>query len=217
MTETSSKRVFRIGLTGGIASGKSTVAKLFTELGVPIIDTDVIAREIVRPGESALDEIRKLFGDSVIAANGELDRSAMRKLIFSNDAARRDLESILHPRIGNACRQQSAAADGPYQIIAVPLLVESPLRQFVDRVLVVDCHEDTQIQRLMARDNESIEQVRRILAAQSSREERLNIADDIIRNDESIAKTRRRVTELDRLYRRLAAQPYPPELTIENV
>jgi dephospho-CoA kinase len=211
VTDTSSKQAFRIGLTGGIASGKSTVADMFAELGVAIIDTDIIAREVVQPGEPALDEIRDLFGDSVIEANGGLDRSAMRNLVFSNDEARRDLESILHPRIGASTRQQSEAADGPYQIIAVPLLVGSPLRQFVDRVLVVDCQEDIQIQRLMARDSESIEQARRILAAQSSREERLNIADDVVRNDESIEKTRQRVMDLDRQYRRLAAQPCPPE------
>lgn len=190
---------------------------MFAELGVVIIDTDVIAREVVAPGEPALDEIRDLFGGAVIKADGRLDRSAMRNLVFSNDEARRNLESILHPRIGASTRQQSEAAEGPYQIIAVPLLVESPLRQFVDRILVVDCHEDVQIKRLMARDNESIEQVRRILAAQSSREARLEIADDVIGNDGSIAKTRQRVTELDRLYRRLAAQPFPPERTIESV
>jgi dephospho-CoA kinase len=211
VTDTNSKQAFRIGLTGGIASGKSTVADMFAELGVAIIDTDIIAREVVQPGEPALNEIRELFGASVIEADGGLDRSAMRKLVFSNDQARRDLESILHPRIGASTRQQSDAADGPYQIIAVPLLVGSPLRQFVDRVLVVDCHQDIQIQRLMARDSESIEQARRILAAQSSREERLNIADDVVRSDESIEKTRQRVIDLDQQYRRLAAQPCPPE------
>ncbi len=207
MTQTSSKRVFRIGLTGGIASGKSTVAELFAELGIAIIDTDVIAREVVQPGEPALDEIRELFGDTIINADGSLDRSAMRKLIFSNDEDRRSLEAILHPRIGESARCQSEVADGPYQIIAVPLLVGSPLRQFIDRVLVVDCDEETQILRLMARDNESIQQVHRILAAQSSREERLNIADDVIRNDESLARLHLRVIELDQLYRHLASRP----------
>ena len=151
----------RIGLTGGIASGKSTVADMFADLGVPVIDTDVIAREVVRPGQPALDEIREAFGAGVIAADGTLDRPAMRSIVFGDDAARRRLESILHPRIGKATREQAAAAGGPYQVIVVPLLVESSLRGFVDRVLVVDCDEDTQVSRLLARDAESEDQARR--------------------------------------------------------
>lgn len=207
MADVNSKRAFRIGLTGGIASGKSTVAELFAERGIDIIDTDLIAREVVQPGEPALLEIRAEFGDTVIEADGSLDRAAMRRIIFSDDEDRRKLEAILHPRIGASARRQSEAANGPYQIIAVPLLVQSPLRQFIDRVLVVDCDEETQIQRLLLRDKESIEQVRRILASQSSREERLSIADDVIQNDESLSKLRLRVNELDRLYRQLASRP----------
>ncbi len=191
----------RIGLTGGIASGKSTVADMFAELGVPVIDTDVIAREIVKPGAAALREIRARFGDEFIDAAGNLDRAAMRRLIFADDSARLDLEAILHPRIGVETRRQADAAGGPYQIIVVPLLAGSPLLQFVDRVLVVDCNEDTQIKRLLARDAETIDQARSILAAQASREQRLDLADDVVDNDRDIDSARQQVTILDTAYR----------------
>ena len=195
----------RIGLTGGIASGKSTVADMFAELGVPVIDTDVIARDVVRPGEPALEEIREAFGDGVIAADGTLDRPAMRAIVFSDDAARRRLEAILHPRIGEATREQADAAGGDYQVIVVPLLVGSALRAFVDRVLVVDCDEETQVKRLLARDAESETRARRILAAQSSRDERLAIADDIVTNDGDVDETREQVLALHRRYLQEAA------------
>jgi dephospho-CoA kinase len=195
----------RIGLTGGIASGKSTVADMFAELGVPVIDTDVIARDVVRPGGPALEEIREAFGDGVIAADGTLDRPAMRAIVFSDDAARRQLEAILHPRIGEATRQQADAAGGDYQVIVVPLLVGSALRAFVDRVLVVDCDEETQVSRLLARDAESEDRARRMLAAQSSRDERLAIADDIVTNDGDLDETREQVLALHRRYLQEAA------------
>ncbi len=194
----------RIGLTGGIASGKSTVAEMFAELGVPLIDTDVIAREVVVPGSPALDEVRARFGDEVIDASGNLDRATLRKIVFSDDEARLALESILHPRIGDETRRQAETAGGPYQIIVVPLLTTSALKDYVDRVLVVDCEEDTQIERLLARDAETVEQARRILAAQSSRAERLAIADDVINNDHSLDHVRDQVADLDRKYRHMA-------------
>ena len=200
----------RIGLTGGIASGKSTVADMFAELGVPVIDTDVIAREVVAPGEPALGEIAERFGEHMIDAGGNLDRSAMRKLIFADEASRIDLESILHPRIGDETRRQADAAGGDYQLIVVPLLTGSPLRAFVDRVLVVDCDEDTQLQRLLERDAETVEQARRILATQASREERLSIANDVISNRGSLGQARTAVSRLHRIYLRLAARPDRP-------
>lgn len=212
MTGTNDITPLRIGLTGGIASGKSTVADLFAELGVPVIDTDVIARQVVANGQPALDEIRERFGEDMIDAAGNLDRAAMRKAIFTDDEARLDLESILHARIGAETRRQAEAAGGEYQLLVVPLLVGSALLQFVDRVLVVDCDEDTQIQRLLARDTETIEQAQRILAAQASREERLAIADDVIRNDGSLDETRKQVSRLAARFQRLAerrAQPAP--------
>jgi len=196
--------MLRIGLTGGIASGKSTVADLFAGLDVPVIDTDIIAREVVAAGEPALDDLRHEFGDAVFNDADELDRAAMRRIVFADDDARRRLEGILHPRIQAAAINQAEAAGGRYQIIVVPLLTESPLRDFVERVLVVDCEEKTQIRRLMARDAESEGQARRILAAQASRDERLSIADDIIRNDGDLDAISEQVTKLHHQYLTLA-------------
>lgn len=200
-TDDDKTRPLRVGLTGGIASGKSTVSAIFAELGAAVIDTDVIAREVVAPGQAAIDEIRREFGEDYLTADGKLDRAAMRRLVFADDTARSRLEAILHPRIRDATLTQAAAAGGSYQLIVVPLLVDSPLLHFVDRVLVVDCAEDTQIERLMARDADSEEQARRILATQASRQERLAIADDVIHNDGSLERTRRQILALDRAYR----------------
>jgi len=180
---------------------------MFAELGIAVIDTDIIARAVVQPGQPALDEIRLRFGEQVIDAAGNLDRAAMRKRIFADEGSRLDLEAILHPRIGTETRFQADAAPGPYQLIVVPLLVGSRLLDFVDRVLVVDCDEDTQIQRLLARDAETVSQARRILAAQASRAARIEIADDVIRNDRSLDETREQVMTLDQEYRRLAERP----------
>jgi len=191
---------FRIGLTGGIASGKSTVADMFAALEIPVIDTDLIAREVVAPGEPALDDIRHEFGDEVFEDTGGLDRGAMRRIVFADDDARERLQTILHPRIQAAAYAQAASAGGRYQIIVVPLLTESPIRDFVDRILVVDCDEKTQIRRLVARDAESEGQARRILAAQASRDERLKIADDVIRNDGDLAATLEQVQALHHQY-----------------
>jgi dephospho-CoA kinase len=193
----------RIGLTGGIASGKSTVADMFAELGALIIDTDVIAREVVAPGQPALDEIAATFGESLIDNDGYLDRGALRKLVFADDEARKRLEAITHPRIQDETCRQSNQAGGEYQIVVVPLLINSSLKDLVDRILVVDCDEKTQIRRLTARDAESEDQARRMLAAQSSREERLAIADDVVRNDDSLDSTLGQVAALHEIYRSL--------------
>lgn len=190
----------RVGLTGGIASGKSTVADMFAGLGVAIIDTDLIAREVVLPGTPGLAEIRDRFGEGVLDADGHLDRKALRELVFADDALRRELESMLHPRIRDEALRQASAATGPYHIIVVPLLVESPMQSLMDRILVVDCDEDTQMQRLLQRDAETREQARRMIAAQASREERLAIADDVIYNDSSLDETRRQVETLHAKY-----------------
>ena len=211
MTENAKQSPFRIGLTGGVASGKSTVADLFLGLGAKIIDTDIIAREVVQPGEPALDEIRQRFGDDIIDKSGALDRAAMRSLVFLDSKARSDLEAILHPRIGAEVRRQSQSADGIYQIIVVPLLVNSPLLQFVERVLVVDCNEEEQLDRLLKRDSGTAEEAKRILAAQSSRDERLKIADDIILNDSDLAHLREQVIALDETYQRLSMLAYRRE------
>jgi len=196
----------RIGLTGGIASGKSTVAELFSGLGVPVIDTDIIAREVVLPGQPALAEIRDAFGDTVFE-DGVLNRAAMRQQIFSNNDVKRRLEAILHPRIRQETIEQANASGGDYQLIVVPLLTESPLRDYVDRILVVDCDVETQIARLLARDAETEDQARRILATQASRDERLAIADDVIHNDTSIEAMSSQVSALHDTYLRLAHLP----------
>lgn len=195
---------FVVGLTGGIASGKSTIARFFEELGVPVVDTDVVAREVVEPGKPALNDIRAQFGDAVIKADGTLDRKAMREIVFADNDKREQLEAILHPRIRAESMAQAAAADGPYVMIVVPLLYESPMRTEMDRILVVDCDVETQIQRLMARDQETREQACRILATQASREERLSIADDIVSNDADIDSAQSQVRRLHRRYLELA-------------
>jgi len=200
-------RPIRIGLTGGIASGKSTVADLFVDLGVTVIDTDVIAREVVEPGKPALDEIRDIFGASVLQSNGTLDRGAMRQIIFSDDAKRHRLESILHPKIQDETLRQAEAATGDYMIIVVPLLANSALRDQMDRILVVDCDETVQIERLLARDTETEDQARRILAAQASREQRLAIADDVIENNSTLDAITTQVSAMHDRYVALANLP----------
>ena len=195
---------FIVGLTGGIASGKSTIARFFEELGVTVIDTDIVAREVVEPGKPALDEVREEFGDAVIKPDGTLDRKAMRRIVFAEDARRQQLEAILHPRIRAESLAQAAAAEGPYVIVVVPLLYESPMKSEMDRILVVDCDEETQIERLMSRDDETRETACRILATQASRAERLSIADDIVSNDADIGSAHSQVQHLHRRYRELA-------------
>lgn len=200
----SAQRTWRVGLTGGIASGKSAVADMFAGLGVPVIDTDLIAREVVSPGSPALQEIAAAFGTQVLLPDGSLDRAQLRKIVFSEPARRKQLEAITHPRIGVAMEAQCRQAGGPYQLVVVPLLIESGLDQRVDRVLVVDCPEELQLKRLMMRDGESAAHAKQVLAAQLSRAERLARADDIVDNSGSLTETRRRVTALDAIYRELA-------------
>jgi dephospho-CoA kinase len=200
-------RPLRIGLTGGIASGKSTVADMFAAIGITVIDTDLIAREVVQPGQPALSEIRSVFGDSVFNSDGTLDRGALRQQIFSSDPAREKLQAIVHPLIRAETVRRIDAASGDYIIIVVPLLVESPLRQQMDRILVVDCDEATQIRRLLARDAETEDQARRILAAQASRDERLAIADDVIHNNSSIEAISTQVSALHDSYVALSNLP----------
>ena len=208
-TESSAPRPLRIGLTGGIASGKSTVADFFADLGVPVIDTDVIAREVVAKGAPALDQIRDAFGDTVFDDDGNLDRQAMRDLVFSDAGKRRQLEDILHPLIRDAVVMQVGAVNAPYMIIVVPLLVESPMKDFMDRVLVVDCSEDVQLSRLQMRDAEDEELARRMIAAQASRDERLGIADDVVVNDADREETRTTVAALHQAYLEMSRADLP--------
>src|ERR1700746_3573821 len=178
-----SSRPFRVGLTGGIASGKSTAAKFFGALGVPIIDTDQVARDVVEPGQPPLERLVERFGQKILTPDGHLDRPALRDIVFSDPKARADLEALTHPAIGAALEARSAAAGGPYQILVIPLLVEKNLATHVDRVVVCDCDEELQIRRLHARDGSTRAQARAILDAQVSRSARLKAADDVISNE----------------------------------
>ena len=196
----------RIGLTGGIASGKSTVAERFSELGVPVIDADESSRAVVAPGQPGLQAVVARFGTGVLTAQGELDRRALRGLIFADSAKRQELEAILHPLIRADMEQRALHAVGPYLILAIPLLVEggARARTRVDRVLVVDADEAQQLQRLVARDAVSPEQARAILAAQASRAGRLSAADDVLVNSGTVSELRQAVDRLHERYLGLA-------------
>jgi dephospho-CoA kinase len=197
---------FRVALTGGIASGKSTVADLFKALGVPVIDTDVIAREVVEPGRPALAQVVEAFGTGVLDADGRLDRRRMRERIFSDPEAKRRLEAILHPAIRAEMARQSLAAKGPYQLLVIPLLTEGGRRDHVDRVLLVDVPEELQVQRLMWRDGVSHAEAQASLNAQATRAERLALADDVVRNTGRVDDLRERVAELHEKYLGLAGR-----------
>jgi len=176
--------MFAVGLTGGIGSGKSTVADLFAAHGVPLVDTDLIAHRITAPHGIAMPQIAAEFGDSFVAADGSLDRARMRTLVFSDDGARKRLEGITHPLIRAETEREQREAQGPYVIVVVPLLVESgSWKTRVNRVLTVDCSVETQISRVMSRNGFSREQVLAIIARQATREARLAAADDVINND----------------------------------
>jgi dephospho-CoA kinase len=202
-----STRAFRVGLTGGIASGKSTAAKFFGALGVPILDSDQIAREVVEPGQLPLERLVERFGPTILTPDGHLDRPALRQIVFSDPKARADLEALTHPAIGAAMEARSAEAGGPYQVLVIPLLVEKNLAAHVDRVLVVDCEEDLQIRRLRDRDGSTPEQIEAILRAQAPRAARLKAADDVIHNDSDMSAVRDQVAALHPRYLELAARP----------
>lgn len=202
-----SARTFRVGLTGGIASGKSTAAKFFGALGVPILDSDQIAREVVEPGQPPLERLVERFGPTILTSDGHLDRPALREIVFSDPKARADLEALTHPAIGAALEARSAEAGGPYQVLVIPLLVEKNLAAHVDRVLVVDCDEELQIRRLRDRDGTTPEQVQAILRAQAPRAARLKAADDVIQNDADMSAVRDQVATLHPRYLELAARP----------
>jgi len=202
--------MFTVGLTGGIGSGKSTVADLFAEMGVPVIDTDVIARDLTASGGAALEAIRAVFGEAVMQPDGTLDRAALRRRVFADAAARRQLEAILHPRIRQVVGQTLATLTAPYAVIVIPLLVETGgYRDVLNRVLVIDCPEDVQIARVMARNGLAQGEVKAILAAQAGRADRLAAADDVIVNTATPAALRAEVATLHQRYLALAAAPSP--------
>jgi dephospho-CoA kinase len=198
------KKPLVVGLTGGIASGKTTVSRCFEQLGVPVIDADAVAREVVEPGEPALDAIVEKFGRRVLDEAGRLDRSALRELVFARPRLRRDLEKLLHPEIRRRMEQKIAELQQEYVVLVIPLLFEVEQTDLVDRVLVVDAAESSQVARAMDRDGSTQKQIADIMAAQLSREQRLARADDVIDNQGSLEDLRDRVGKLDRFYRTIA-------------
>ena len=198
--------MFAVGLTGGIGSGKSTVADLFAAQGVPLVDTDLIAHRITAPHGIAMPPIAAEFGEAFVAPDGSLDRARMRTLVFSDDSARKRLEGITHPLIRAETEREQREAQGPYVIVVVPLLVESGTwKTRVNRVLTVDCSVETQISRVMSRNNFSREQVLAIIARQATREARLAAADDVIDNDNApLDALTAQVDALHRVYLSLA-------------
>lgn len=194
-----------VGLTGGIASGKSTVANLFAKLGVPVIDTDVIAREVVEPGQPALQKIIAFFGETILAADGTLDRAKLRSLVFSDEPRRRELEAILHPVIRRTTLQRVAETRYPYCIVAVPLMFETGFDALTDHVLTVSVNSETQLQRLLARDASSEAEARSIIDSQMSASERNSRADSVISNDGEAGHLEAQVDELHQQFLSIAA------------
>ncbi|HET6725389.1 MAG TPA: dephospho-CoA kinase [Gammaproteobacteria bacterium] len=196
--------MLRVGLTGGIACGKSAAAAEFARLGVPIVDADEASRDITAPGSPVLPELAALVPREPLIVNKALDRKRLRQLMFADPTLRQRIEAILHPRIIEKMRADIAAMNGDYVIVAIPLLTEAGVSDLVDRVLVLDCPEAVQIERLMRRDGETKESARRILEAQATREERLALADDVIDNSGALNELRAAVGELHRRYRFIA-------------
>ena len=200
----------RVGMTGGVASGKSTVSQAFARLGVPIIDTDDLAREVVAPGTEGLEAVRSAFGPAVITGDGQLDRRALRDRIFADPAARETLEAITHPRIEALMAQRLAALTTPYAIVVVPLMVEAGWQDHFDRILLVDASVADQKRRVMQRDQLSEPAARRMLENQANADQRRAIADDIIDNRHNHAALQSQIAALDRRYRDLAARRSSP-------
>lgn len=198
--------VFKVGITGGIASGKTAVSDRFAARGVPVIDTDVLAREVVAVGSAGLQQVVEAFGPDVLREDGSLARERLREQVFADDAARRRLEGLLHPLIWEAAAARIAAVRTAYCVIVIPLLAEGGARHRVDRVLVVDCDPATQLQRLMRRDGATQHSARRMIAAQATREERLEVADDVLVNDGELEALEHQVDRLHTLYTQLAAR-----------
>jgi dephospho-CoA kinase len=201
-----SVKVPRIALTGGIASGKSTVARLFEALGAKLIDADQVARDVVAPPSAVLDRIAARFGTGILLADGSLDRAQLRRHVFADPAARTDLEAIMHPAIHAEIAKHARQLRGPYLLVAIPLLVETNTQDQYDRVLLVDASAETQRRRLQLRDGVDAAAAERMLAAQSTREARRAIAHDIIDNDGDVGRLAAQVEALHRRYLALGSQ-----------
>jgi dephospho-CoA kinase len=194
----------KIGLTGGIGSGKTAASDRFAARGAEVIDTDILSRELVEPGQPALDEIQKAFGTGILTPDGRLDRGALRRLIFDNPAMRSKLEDILHPRIRAEMLRRAADSSAPYVVFVIPLLIEAGQQALVDRILLIDVPETLQKRRVADRDGSDKQHIEQILAAQTDRQTRLQYADDVIRNDGSLADLEAQVDALHDSYLRLA-------------
>jgi dephospho-CoA kinase len=196
--------MLRVGLTGGIGSGKSTIASLFVMRGVPVIDTDEIARSLTEPGQECYDEIVRVFGDAILDGNRRINREQLRERVFDNADERHRLEAILHPRIRVIVRKKLTALEAPYVIVVVPLLIESGFTDLVDRVLVVDTLENVQIQRTATRSGLSEPEIRKIMSAQASRAQRLQLANDVIENNGDRKQLEAEVERMHQWYLSLA-------------
>jgi dephospho-CoA kinase len=196
---------FRVGLTGGIGSGKSTVATLFAELGVPVIDTDAISHQLTQSGGAAIPAIRAAFGEDFLDSAHALDRAKMRLLVFSDNRAKQQLEKILHPLIFAQAKSQAESSPAPYVLLVIPLLFESThYQEWLNRTVTVDCSEENQIARVTRRNSLNEQSVRAIMAQQLSRSQRIRLADDVIKNDGDPAALRQQVTALNRRFLQLA-------------
>lgn len=191
-------------MTGGIGSGKSTVAEQFKKLGASYVDADIVARDVVAPGTACLAAIKTRFGDNILQTDGELDRAALRQLIFQDSSAKQWLEALLHPAIRQQMLRQLANSTTPYTFLVAPLLLENGLNKLVQRVLVIDVTEDTQLLRAAQRDNNSTAQIKAIMAAQFSRQQRLAMADDVIDNNGTTKQLLQQVTHLHAKYLELS-------------
>lgn len=199
-----------VGLTGGIGSGKSTVANLFAELGVPVVDADIVARQVVEKGSPLLTQITAHFGTQVLTETGELNRAVLRNLIFHDETEKNWLNALLHPAIREEMLAQLERQTAPYVLFVVPLLIENKLNTLCDRVLVIDVKPETQLARASQRDKNNIQLIQQIMNAQVSRDTRLKYADDIINNDDELVEKgnvlRQNVLKLHRTYLRLAKE-----------
>lgn len=198
--------MLRIGLTGGIGSGKTTIAALFAAHGVPVIDADAIAHQLTLPGTPATNRILKLLGPEIAASVGSINRQRLAQRIFSDSEARAQLEKFLHPLIRAEMQRQQKDIDAPYCLLVIPLLLETGQRDMVDRVLVVDVDEESQITRVAARDGRSIREIRAILSTQFDRAQRLKMADDVITNSGDVSSLKTQVDALHRIYLALATE-----------
>ena len=199
------QRPFVVAVTGGIGSGKTTVCDCFSErFDIPVIDTDQIARDVVQPGQPGLDEIVEQFGAGILSDDGNMDRGKVRELVFADEEKRKTLESILHPRIRQTMSERIHALDSPYCLLGIPLLAANHDNQLIDRVLVVDCSEQTQLSRVMERDSLTPDQAKAIMRTQASRDERLSLADDVILNEGEVADLTDQVSAMHSRYMALA-------------